>query len=252
MIRFVASLVIAAAVALVAHAASTADVSTPPLCTSLKACLAYGRMVCDVSTQECPPCMYVDAKGQTLCFDKVAGTALCPFVNTTADCSGGTARTLPPLRNKTFSSATNHSLPSQQSPDSTVSLDTSSSPSSSSWNSLSIGFFVTVLVLTAAIAVAGILHIRSTHAQNPPRRPSTPMQFVKTVCSSPPCIRPSSFSHHHMPDHVTAAAMTKTLVAMSEAYLDTQSSLESGRSESFCHIMEPPRDDSVVRSSDVF
>ncbi|OQR89892.1 hypothetical protein ACHHYP_05961 [Achlya hypogyna] len=55
-------------------------------CKSMTSCLAYGVTPCDRTTQLCPPCLYTNTKGNNLCYDRVAGTKICPFQGTLDDC----------------------------------------------------------------------------------------------------------------------------------------------------------------------
>ncbi|CAK4648169.1 unnamed protein product [Aphanomyces euteiches] len=194
------------------------------VCSTLKTCLAYGKVSCDVTTQFCPPCIYLDAKGQTLCFDKVTGTALCPFVNTTADCSSGTNTTLPPLLNR---SAT----------------PTTAAPalSTSSWNGLSTGLFVVLmLILVGALGAAGWWYWQRRQQQQQQmahghnlednRASSSNIFFLK---NSEDRFRPQPQGGHAM---------------KSDSMLDTRLSSSTGNN-SFCHILESTRE-SGIRSSD--
>ncbi|KAF0696994.1 Aste57867_12268 [Aphanomyces stellatus] len=188
----------------------TIVVAMDPLCAALATCLAYGQLPCDRAVQICPPCIYIDSKNRFLCFDKVTGTSLCPFVNTTADCSNGTTL-LPQLVDKI-------PFPPLTTPP----------PPASPWSSLATGLLIT-LCLVLALAVAGISLWYFNHARY---HVTTPVHFL---VKSPRNHNPSFLFQPSPPPH--------TLTCM-----ETQS-ISSVRSLSFCHIMEPPRD-SCARPSD--
>ncbi|RHY24203.1 hypothetical protein DYB37_011890 [Aphanomyces astaci] len=134
-----------------------------PICTSLASCLAFGKVSCDRASQECPPCIYTDAKGRSLCYARITGTVLCPFVNTTADCStsNDTSSSLV-LVNKTSNSfpknktASTYFVNTTASPD----MDAAATASHGSMSSLNVGLVVTVVVLAAAIVVMLVMWIK--------------------------------------------------------------------------------------------
>ncbi|RHZ39949.1 hypothetical protein DYB31_009173 [Aphanomyces astaci] len=241
-------------------------------CTSLQTCVAYGKLPCDRNIQHCPPCIYIDTKGQTLCYDQITGTKLCPFLNTTADCSGGETSSVPPLRNKTPSIHGDSTTLTPPRPHITSNSQTTvvrEEEDPSSWNGLSIGLMVVVVVLASALAVAVFKYTqytKSSAAQHHHRTPSTPIHGVKNSCSScsPPDYQdPSPFMRYPaspLPQLQLSSTMTTTMMTtpLVVAYFDTlnnTSSIASSRSVSLCHIMESPREDdnqTLIRPSGAF
>ncbi|OQR89785.1 hypothetical protein THRCLA_09584 [Thraustotheca clavata] len=131
-------------------AATTAapSTATSEACTTWTTCLAYGVQACDRTAQYCPPCLYTDAKNRNLCYDRVAGTKICPFQGTVADCSTSSP-TIPTIYNKTLTPATT-----------TLTPDATSSDSGTVWSGVAIAMTVIAILLFLIIVVAGVLYYR--------------------------------------------------------------------------------------------
>ncbi|KAF0696993.1 Aste57867_12267 [Aphanomyces stellatus] len=135
-------------------------------------------------TQDCPPCIYVDSKGQTLCYAKVTGTKLCPFVNTTADCGAGNEPSFPPVPLKGASLTT------------TVSPTTTAPVASSSGAATGL----TVLVILMALIIGGLLFLLYRQAKGQPLPPFLD-RYLKPAqpraVFAPHDIGVESLPHHH-------------------------------------------------------
>ncbi|ETV92283.1 hypothetical protein H310_13344 [Aphanomyces invadans] len=132
--------------------------ASSPVCTTLSTCLAYGKVSCDRGTQECPPCIYIDAKGRHLCYARITGTALCPFVNTTADCSASNdTAPVPILVNKTTTPGWTTTI----APNATI-----DDASSDHLTPLDTGLIVAVVVLALALGITIVVFI-SKHRYRP-------------------------------------------------------------------------------------
>ncbi|EQC32978.1 hypothetical protein SDRG_09503 [Saprolegnia diclina VS20] len=125
-----------------------ADLS--PICSSMATCLAHGATPCDRATQLCPPCLYTDAKGKNLCYERVTGTKICPFQGTLADCST-TDVIIPKILNKTATA--------------TPEATTVGPDDASVWNGLAIGMTVTTILLLLTFIVLGVLFYRRSRQQ---------------------------------------------------------------------------------------
>ncbi|KAG9398426.1 hypothetical protein AC1031_014613 [Aphanomyces cochlioides] len=128
-----------------------AGATNSSLCASLQSCLAYGQIQCNRSTEDCPPCIYIDSRGTYQCFARITGTNLCPFINTTADCGSNASVTLPPI---------NQSRAPTMSPGAPLNasfapnVNTSTASSSKTLNPLAIALICAVSVLALLLLVA--------------------------------------------------------------------------------------------------
>ncbi|KDO18391.1 hypothetical protein SPRG_16254 [Saprolegnia parasitica CBS 223.65] len=121
-----------------------------PICSSMATCFAHGATPCDRATQLCPPCLYTDAKGKNLCYERVTGTKICPFQGTLADCST-TDVVIPKVLNKTATA--------------TPEATTMAPEDASVWNGLAIAMTVTTILLLLTFLVLGVLFYRRRSRQ---------------------------------------------------------------------------------------